>query len=179
MAELIQSKVRQTVKLLSDCQQYLSLEADVEELERFPVDPKGPLSLAIEELRADRSRRMLSFQVIEPSFVSFVFASTTRLKDLFKAVLTALCQDAAESSAVLVRVTENDGVVAFDFSNLGFGIPNEVLQQYVFGEQAAATPELQTIQSGAKWVQTWGGMFEAFSGVGVGMHFTIHLVKFL
>ncbi len=55
----------------------------------------------------------------------------------------------------------------------------ELLEQYVFGEQAVESPELQTVQSGARWVQAWGGMLEASSGVGIGMHFTVHLVKFL
>ncbi len=179
IAELIQTKVRQTVRMLSDCQQYLSVETDVDDLERLPVDPKGLLTAAIEELKADRTQKSLSFRLMEPRFVCHVFASVTRLKELFKAILAVLCQDATEASTILIRVTQNDGVVAFDFSNLGFGIPNEVLQQYVLGEQTAASPELQTIQAGAKWVQAWGGMFEAYSNVGLGMHFTIHLVIFL
>lgn len=176
MAEAIRRSVNGAVRRLAECQGFLDADADMDELERFPIDPRPALDLALEEVRA-AAPASLSFQVKEPSFVSYVFASSSKLKEFFKAVLLCLCQDAAEASTVLVRVTESEDVVAFDFSNMGFGIPDELLQGYVHGGQPVATPELQTLQAGAKWIASWGGVLEAFSGVGVGMHFTVHLVK--
>lgn len=179
LAEVIQSKMRKSVTTLSECQQYLATDADVDELDRFPVDPKAPLELALEELKTSLGRQAVTFQVNQPHFVSYVFASTDKLKDLLKAILLVLSKDATDDSNILVRLTESDDVVAFDFSNMGFGIPNELLQQYLFGDQPVASTELQTVADGTRWVEAWGGTMEAFSDVGVGMHFTVHLVKFI
>lgn len=179
LMEAVDSRIKHAVTALSECQQYLSLDADLDELERFPVDLKEPLHAALEEVQAENRNPLITFQVIEPAFISHVFAGTGKLKEVCKCVFKVLGNDAAENSSIIVRITESDDIVACDFSNMGFGIPNDLLQQYVFGQQSAAAVEMQQLQAAAKWVQAWGGIFECFSGVGVGMHFTVHLVKFL
>jgi CHASE2 domain-containing sensor protein len=179
VARLVREKVRGTIDTLGECRQYLALESDQDEFERFPVDPKVPLRAAVDEVREAAQKRGVTLQVDEPNLMAFVFASSPKLKDLFGAILRVLCQDAADNTNVITRVAENEDVVVFDFLNMGFGIPNELLQSYVFGEQQLASEEFQKIKAAARWVQSWGGMLEAVSGVGVGIHFTIHLVKFL
>jgi len=71
--------------MLAECQQYLAVDADSDELERFPIDPKSPLQAAMEEAREPAQRRGVRFELEEPSFVSSVFASSSKLKDLFGA----------------------------------------------------------------------------------------------
>ena len=165
--------------MLAECQQYLAVDADSDELERFPIDPKSPLQAAMEEAREPAKRRGVRFELEEPSFVSSVFASSAKLKDLFGALLKILCQDAADDTVVAVNVVEAQDIVTFEFRNTGFGIPNELLQGYVHGEQQLASEEFQKIKTAARWVQSWGGMLEASSGVGIGIHFKLHLVKFI
>jgi signal transduction histidine kinase len=179
IAHLMDSKVAEVMGTISECRRYLSVNSDGDDLERFPVDPRASLGRAIEEARESARKRGVEIQLIEPSFTNYVFASTTKLEDLFRAILRVLGQDAADNSQVLVRISENEDVVAFDFSNVGFGIPNELLQSYVFGDQQIASEEFQKIKSAARLVDAWGGVLEASSGVGVGIHFTLHLVKFL
>ena len=111
--------------------------------------------------------------------MSYVLASAEKLRQMLSAILNLLCQDAADESTLLVRITEDVDVVAFDFSNMGFGIPNELLHEYLHGEQALASTDLQHLQSAVHWVEAWGGHLEGVSGVGVGMHFTVHLAKFI
>jgi len=179
VARLLQRKVQETADMLAECQQYLAVDADSDELERFPIDPKSPLQAAMEEAREPAQRRGVRFELEEPSFVSSVFASSSKLKDLFGALLKILFQDAADDSAVVVKVVEARDIVTFEFRNTGFGIPNELLQGYVHGEQQLASEEFQKIKTAARWVQSWGGMLEASSGVGIGIHFKLHLVKFI
>jgi signal transduction histidine kinase len=179
ISQVIHTKVQSTVQALGECQQYLALNTDIDDLERFPVDPRPPVEAALDEVRPAAEGRGLKIEVTKPHFVSYVFASSEKLEQLFKAILHLMSQDATDNSTILVRLTESEDLVAFDFSNTGFGIPNEVLQEYVFGEQALTSEKLQDIQAGARWVQAWGGILEAVSGVGIGLHFTIHLVKFI
>jgi CHASE2 domain-containing sensor protein/signal transduction histidine kinase len=179
IAEIIQAKVQNTVETLSECQQYLALDADMDDLERFPVDARPALAMALDEVRPLAAKRGVAVQLMEPSFVSYVFGSSKKLQELFKSILLLLTQDASDNSTLLVRVSESEDIVAFDFSDMGFGIPNELLQEYVFGDHPMASEEFQKIQHSTKWVQAWGGLLEASSDVGIGMHFTIHLVKFI
>ena len=179
IACLMDSKVTEVMGTIGECHQYLNIDSDSDDLERFPVDPRASLESALEEAKEPARRRGVEIQLHEPNFTSYVFASTKRLKDLFSAILKVLCQDAADNSRVVVKVSENEDVVAFDFSNVGFGIPNELLQSYVFGDHEIASEEFQRIKSAARLVEAWGGVLEASSGVGVGIHFTLHLVKFL
>ena len=114
----------------------------------------------------------------EPTFVSYGLASADKLRQVLLSILGLLYQDAGDDSTVLVRVTEDVDIVAFDFSNIGFGIPNELVHEYLHGEALAST-DLQKLQAAVRWVEAWGAHLEAVSGVGVGMHFTLHLAKFI
>ena len=58
-------------------------------------------------------------------------------------------------------------------------MPNEVLQESIYGENTDVSDEIAKIRNVANWIEDWGGTFEAVSGVGVGMHFTIRLSRFL
>jgi CHASE2 domain-containing sensor protein/signal transduction histidine kinase len=179
IARLMSVKVGDVMGTLNECRRYLTIDSDGEELERFPVDPRASLAAALEEAKETARKRGVEVQLVEPSFTSYVFASTAKLKDLFAAILKVLCQDAADNSQVVVKISENEDVAAFDFSNVGFGIPDELLQSYVFGDLEIASDEFRKIRSAARLVEAWGGVLEASSGVGVGIHFTLHLVKFL
>ena len=179
IAEIVQSKVQNSVRTLSECQQYLAVDDDVEELERFPVDPAPALDAAMDDAADVAKKRGVEVRLRKPNFVSYVFASSRKLQELFTSIVTLLTHDASDESTILVRVTENQDVVAFDFSDMGFGIPDDLLQEYLFGDHPLASAEFQRVQNAAKWVDGWGGLLEATSGVGVGMHFTVHLVKFI
>ena len=179
LLQIMDAKVRQSVELLTECKQYLALDADVDDFERFPVESGAALLQAVHQMRAVAEQKGVEIALVEPSFLSSVFASTKKLQELFRAILAVLVQDAGERSTVLVRVLEDEDVVAFGFSNSGFGIPDELLQEYLFGDQTSASEEFQSIREAVQWIESWGGEFEAASGVGVGMQFKLHLVKFI
>jgi signal transduction histidine kinase len=177
IAGIVRSKVESSVATLAECRRYLAVETDGD-LERFPVDPRGALDEALDGAREDAGRRGVTLRLEEPAYPVCVFAASRRLRDLFGSILALLIRDAGDGTAVLVRVVEGEDAVAFDFANQGFGIPNDILQQYMFGAQAAASAEFRKVQEATKWVEGWGGLIEAASAVGVGLRFTVHLVKF-
>lgn len=179
IADVLHDKVQKTVHTLTECRDYLDLSSGLDGLERFPVDPRPLLTEAVERTRVQAEQEGLSIEIKEPTFVSYVLASADKLRQVLLSILGLLCQDAADNTTVLVRVTEDVDVVAFDFSNMGFGIPNELLEEYLRGGEALVSPELQNLQAAVGWVEAWGGHLEAASGVGVGMHFTLHLAKFI
>ncbi|HVR73261.1 MAG TPA: CHASE2 domain-containing protein [Planctomycetota bacterium] len=176
---IIQARVKKSIQTLSECQQYLTLTSEGDDLERFPVDILRPLDAALEDVKVLAGSQRVEIVVQKPNFLSYVFASAPKLREFFAAVLRVLCQDAADNTTVLVRIAESEDVIALDFSNMGFGIPNELLQSYVFGDQQLASEEFLKIKAASKWIQAWGGMLETVSGVGLGIHFTVHFVKFI
>jgi signal transduction histidine kinase len=177
--KIVSGKVQASVGALTECQQYLAVGTEGEELDRFPVDPKTALAAAVDGTKDDARKRGVSLECKEPYFVSYVFGSAPRLEQLFKSILEILLKDSAENSSVIIRMTESEDIVAFDFSNKGFGIPNDLFQEYIFGLQEGTSEEFKKLREGIKWVEAWGGVIDAASGVGVGMHFTLHLVKFM
>ena len=181
MGGVIQERVEQAVQTVSDCQQYLCDDTGSEGLERFPVDPMPVLESAIEEARRNiaAEHRSVTIKLWEPGVTRYTLASTAELRFLFAAILDVLVKDAVEDSLVLVRFAGDENLVAIDFSNSGFGLPNQALQDYLFGEEVETTDELAKIKRAASWVLEWGGIFEASSDVGTGMHFTIHLARFI
>jgi signal transduction histidine kinase len=179
LREIVSGKVQASVASLTECQQYLAVGTEGDELDRFPVDPKVALAAAVDGSTEEARKRGVSLECKEPYFVSYVFGSAPRLEQLFKSILDILLKDSAENSNVIIRVTESDNIVAFDFSNKGFGIPNDLFQEYIFGVQEGASEEFKKLRNGIKWVEAWEGMLDAASGVGVGMHFTVHLAKFM
>ncbi len=180
IADILHSKVQKTVHTLTECRHYLDQNSGLDGMERFPVNPRPLLLEAVERIRIQAAQEGLEIEIREPTFVSYVLASADKLRQLLLSILGLLCQDAADNTTVLVRVTEDVDIVAFDFSNMGFGIPNELLHEYLYGGEAAlASAELQNLQAAVRWIEAWGGHLEAVSGVGIWMHFTLHLAKFI
>lgn len=179
MTGVISERVQQGVLTLSECQQYVALDSDLDELERFPVDPQEALEQAVAEAGKAAYLRGVRIEVHQPRFVSYVLASATKLAQVFQRILELLTQDAAEHSAIQVTVKESRDTLRLEFVNNGFGIPDELFQGYLGGEQPAGSEEFQNIQVAEKWLQGWGGSLSGRSGVGTGMRFDVELIRFL
>jgi CHASE2 domain-containing sensor protein/signal transduction histidine kinase len=179
LSEAVHGKVQNTVRVLTDCQQYLALNADIDDLERFPVDARPALQAAIDEIRPLLEAKRVEIEVRQPSFLTYVLGSSAKIEQLSKAVLRLLCQDAGEQTTLSVHIRETEDLVVFELSNQGFGIPDDLLQRYVFGEQAVGSLDIETVREGVRWLEFWGGSLEARSGIGVGIRFSLRLVKFI
>lgn len=179
MGGLIQKRVTEAVQAVSDCQQYLCAGEGTEELERFPIDPLPIIRAAVTAASEDANKKGVEIKLWEPGVTRYLLASTIEFRFLLKSLLSTLVNDAAEDSIILVRFGGDDSLVAIDFSNSGVGIPNQALQEYLHGEDPVVTEEMARLRQGAAWVEEWGGILEAVSDVGIGIHFTIHLARFL
>lgn len=179
MGNVIHERVSDTVTAIRECQQYLCIDAVSEDQDRFPVDPLPIVKAALNECSGAAEERRVTIKVIEPSHSTYTLASSEKLRFMIKTFLDVQIKDAIEDSVILVRLTFDESLVAFDFSNKGYGIPQDVLQEYIYGESDKISEEFANIQKAAKWVEGWGGMFEAVSEVGVGIHFTIQLARFM
>ncbi|MGQ9590571.1 MAG: CHASE2 domain-containing protein [Planctomycetota bacterium] len=179
IAELLETKVRSGAELLSDCGRYLSSRAEEDELETVPVDPRLALRAAFDGLVETLNERKLTTELEEPFHVSLVLASRTKLEALFRRILETLAADSGEGGAIRTVLKDREEAVTLEFSNTGFGIPNDVFQEYLRGTGLAIGDNFKALREAVETVRRWGGTLEGRSEVGEGMRFEVHLTKFL
>jgi hypothetical protein len=164
---------------VDECQQYLGQNTDAAGSERFPVDPTSPLERALEGLQPSARVRGLSFERPDPTLLSPVYASPTRLEDVFGSVLGHLAEDALGGTAMRIQVEEDESWVTFSFGNRGFGMPNERFQAWLFSDQnGGGSDAARRLRTAVRWVQDWGGTVEAESEVGCGTSIRLRLQRF-
>lgn len=179
ISQIIHDKVAKTMDVLVECQQYLTMDGELENVERFPVDAQEALAAALAEVEPALAGRSIRSRVRQPKLMSYVLASADNLKTAFAAILRLLGGDALDGSMVEVVVDEHEDLVEFAFRNTGFGIPNERFQEYVLGDKTLASGDLKVLRESMHWVESWGGELEASSEVGVGTEARLRLVKFI
>jgi len=179
ISQIIHDKVSRTMDVLVECQQYLTLDGELESVERFPVNSQEALAEAVAQVEPLITGRGIGVTVDQPQLMSFVLASGDNLRALFLAALKLLGADASDGGTIHVTVSESEDVVSFHFRNSGFGMPNDRFQEYLLGDKTLASEELRTLREGMTWAKAWGGEVEAASEVGVGTEVVVRLVKFL
>jgi len=182
---IIQDKVAQAVDVLEEAQQHLDVNVQGIPLERYPLEAKPPLLAAITAVSEKAGRRHINVQPDTSTLVGLVFAEPNSLINVLKTILDVLIEDAAENSTIRIRLQQSEQTstyrhsIVFLFENTGFGIPEERLNNYLFGEPTASTELFQQLRNAVRIVQDWGGDVEAHSDIGVGMRFNLKLKGFL
>ncbi len=178
IADVIHSKVEHSVQALAECKQYLHWDAELADVERFPVDPQRVMANVVESTAEMLLQKGVSLQLRQPYVVSYVLAATDRLEQMLTAVVYTLYADAAEGSQIEAVIGESEHEVELQFRNHGFGIPADVLRGYLFGD-AHGSEEFQALRDAARWLESWGGSIDGDSEVGSGIRLTIRLARFI
>lgn len=177
--DIVQEKVKEAVQVMTEAQQHLDAELDLEPMEHFPVDPKSALSDAIEELRDEAAKRRIRFSADTETLVSLVMAEPGTLKEVMQTILEALLQDAAEDTEIRIKLEEKPHQVNFHFENTGFGMPDERFQQYLFGDTELSGTEFKKLRTSLRLIEKWDGHLQASSEVGSGINFHLSLRGFI
>ena len=179
--DIYESKVRESITLVNDAQQHLGLDLDVGQLSRYPVHPLGSLNKALKSLTDKCKSRRVEFAIDAPApeIVSMVLAEPYELEHALATVAVLLVEDAVSDSKIEIQLLERPGWVTYQFSNVGFGVPDDLFQSYVSGPDDATATEFQAIRESMRQIKEWEGRFVGSSDVGVGTRFTIELRSFL
>ncbi|MCX7721530.1 MAG: CHASE2 domain-containing protein [Verrucomicrobiae bacterium] len=178
LLEGIQRKADICVGVLRECQKYLGQNVDAEALRCFPVEALQLLQQACNEFAQKAAERRVTFKVERPQILVHVMASPQQLAKVFSAILKLLLNDAAENTTLAIEVEDTLTTAQFRFSNSGFGIPNERLQEILASTDLPASEEFQVLREAAAWVRSWGGTFEVLSDVGKGYVVSMRLRQF-
>jgi len=179
VAELMENRIDNAVAAFAEVQQYLRFTLEVESLERYPVDALLPVEKAVAELQSEADRLAVSLLTDVPELMSLVLATPDELCDIFTTVLRILIQDAGEDSEVRIIVSTSKHSVEYLFSNSGFGLPQERLDDYIHGDVEVSVDEFRKLRLAVKQIHSWEGEFEAHSALGEGMRFRICLRGFI
>ncbi|WP_448206764.1 hypothetical protein [Azospirillum sp. sgz302134] len=145
----------------------------------YPIDPREPLTAALEHAAEEASRRRVRLERRWPELVTLVVAGARETRELMLAILLLLVRDAREGAAVLVELAEGPQDVVVRCTSDGVGMPQERLRDVVLGARDPDSAELRAIQAGARRLAAWGGRLDAMSGVGTGFDFRLCLRKLL
>jgi signal transduction histidine kinase len=178
MLDAIHFKTQMCVHVLSECQQYLGRDVNSYAMRCFPVDALEVLEQVCSELAPKAAQRRVTFKINQPRLMAQVLASTAGLARLFSTTLELLLRDAAEDTVLTIAVEDAANTSTFRFSNCGFGIPNERLQEILTSSEPPASEEFQFLREATLWVRKCGGSLEITSDIGKGYSVTFWLRQF-
>jgi signal transduction histidine kinase len=145
--------------------------------ERHPVDARAVVLDGLAAIRDEAQRLHVRIEPDIPEFVSLVIAGSQELGALTRTILLLLTHDAREGGSVRVSMSEGDSDVVIEFSNEGFGLPDERLQEYLHGSGEPQSSAFRMIRLGFKDAERWGGRFEVQSPLGQGFRCILTLRK--
>jgi hypothetical protein len=175
---VIHFKTDMCVHVISECQKYLGREAEGHATHCFPVDALEVLDQVCSEFAHRTAERQVTLEREQPRLTAQVLASTTDLGKLFSAAFELLLSDAAERTALTIKVEDVSNLAIFHFSNCGFGIPNDRLQGILAGPETPDSRTFQVLREAAVWVRDWSGVLDIQSEVGKGYSITLQLRQF-
>lgn len=174
----VHQKTASCVHVLTECQKYLGRDVDAHAINCHPLDALELLAEVCGDLAPKALDRRVTFRIEQPRLMEHVLASRTELKKLFATAIELLLRDAAENTDLTIVVENAPELTTFRFSNCGFGIPDDRLQQILTSSAAPASEEFQVLRDALAWVRDWSGSLEITSGVGTGYSIVLKLKQF-
>lgn len=176
---IINDKVHLTVELMKEAQKHLNIDLATAPLECYPIDSQPVIHSAIANVADLAQQQKVGIDTNSHRLIGLVFSEPVALEGIFEAILSLLIEDAVEGSEVKLITQQIDQHVLFHASNTGFGIPNERLQNYIFGDEEISSDEFRKLRAASAVINKWTGELKAASEVGEGMTFTLTLRAFL
>jgi len=147
----------------------------------LPIDPREAVDTAIALVQKHLAKQQLSVDRQLPEFLSLAFARRQELVDWAEATLRLLISDSVSGGALIVTAVEGpsqaDGSVSLNFSNQGYGMPNDHVQRVMETTQGSvdASDRLTRFAEHSYLVGRWGAQVEIDSEIGRGFEITIRL----
>ncbi len=177
LIQLIQEKVSKLGINFEHVNRIVQQDLTAKVTSQYPVDYVEPLQLAINECQAQQDKTITIHPDI-PLFSPLVMAAPKELRQVFSAIIKILIADAIEDSEILVKINFDKNQIEFEFSNQGFGMPQDQLQSYLQSNGNLDSKELQALRLARHQVINWGGQFKPSSNIGEGMSFYFTLEAF-
>lgn len=177
--DIMGASARHALYVLEEVRRYLYFSFEETGGEAYPVDAIQPLNAAIEAVEDGARHAGVRFRPCLPEQAQLVMACPQELTEAFSEVLRVLVSDAMADSELHIEVEPEPDRVRYRFSNAGFGIPPERLQEYLHDEVEVSVDEFRGLRTANRRIRSWGGSLRAETSLGQGMQFEIELRGFL
>jgi len=144
----------------------------------FPVNPQTPLLLAVHSVESASMKKGITVDTETSPNEQNVMAHPEYLHHVFVYILSILVDDTLENGTITVRRKDEPEWSHFVFTNTGYGIPKEKLNQMIESTESLST-EWRKLKISIDWIRQWGGKLDAHSEIGVGFRFTLSLSRFI
>ena len=164
--------------LILETQNMLQVDADTSPIQCFPIDSQSCLQNAIIAMNhmAEQKDVKMNTQV---KSLHMVFAGPDQLDQVFNNILDIILDDAADASQLRIKANVHENGIMYQFDNQGFGIPNDRLQDYLYGDQLPETDKYRALRRNVDYIATWGGQLKVQSQVGQGFRVRMWLRSFV
>lgn len=147
---------------------------------QYPLDTCIAIEKAIEAYRRGipaNKRVRFEYQFIEYSELGM--ADPSAIPVLIDLLLEALLDDATDDSVISIQFQEREKHLVYRFSNQGFGMPQERLDDLLQGSDQFNSDVFQQLSRMQHQVQQWGGQLICRSQLGKGMEFLLVFKRFI
>lgn len=144
----------------------------------IPVKPSASIEAAVRDIQETSDERNINISYSPEQEDSLCLAVPGDLTDSLKAILSYLIDDAAEETTIKISTTHRKDRCLIMTENEGFGMPDERLQQALFGDEEDPSAEIRILRRLIPGIRNWGGNLSCESRMGMGTRFRIELRLF-
>lgn len=176
---ILHRQVETAVTLLNQAQKYLLTDLTaLQQLDRYPVEPRAPLRAVLGELAGRADERQVRVIVDMPELLSLVMADADALREALEVLVAVLIEDAMIGSQLTIKLQEQARWLVYDLRNQGFGMPDAKFQAWLSRDDSEATPLFRRLRVVRRRVTDWNGVLQASSALGEGVRFVLRLPCF-
>jgi hypothetical protein len=154
---------------------YIAQDLYTRNLEQYPIPYSKYLHQAVHSVSQEATARNIQVTINATRNSSLVLINPEILLKIFQAILAILLEDAAEETLINVTITQEDFFQVFEFTNQGFGIPDETFQKYLFSPQVKASDNFLNLKELLPYLDKIYAELKGSSQVGKGTMFSLKL----
>jgi len=174
--DLLHEKISHTAETTKNLHSYYYQDNNFLAANKFPIEPVALLKQVIESERIQEAENKVDIDWDDSLLESLVYAEPHQLKALFTSVIILLFSDTIEGGKVYIFILEHKKFMEFNFTNEGFGMPDEQFQT-LLNDSSSSSSEYLKISNLTKQLAFWDGEAEAKSAIGKGMSFNLKFEK--
>lgn len=174
----VRRKVDDAVAVIDEVQQQLDLDVNISGFECYPINVLEVVNEVLAESVSIAHRSGVRLEKSLPAVMKLGFADPAQLSNLLTLMLKHLLADADEDSIIRVSLLEREKEIFLTMSSQGFGLPDELIQDYLFGDAELSSEEFKQLRHAVQSAASWNAKIEVNSEVGRGINFQLTLRGF-
>ena len=178
VAAMLEEKAQSAMKILDECERLIQTQTEIENIIRFPLDIQNLFEKAHFKCEDLLRERNIGIKLVRPQLLTYAFASP-ELEDVFYHILVLVIKDTVDEEQVFITVEQGTDTICYNFSNTGFGIPDERFQSFLFDDDDLATQDFKNIRNSFRMIESWGAKITGHSEVGQGTVIALEFEKFI